>query len=299
MAPQSHDQVAAVTSVNSIATGATADSMARQHPQPKSNLGRKRPQFGLWSVVVVCALYFLFPLWAIAKFTLDLPLEGWTFKAYTKAVQEPELHTTLWLSLRITGGTVALSLALMIWTVLWTTLKVKRMQPVVEFISILPYMVPPIAFVVGIAGVFRPAFPSFIANPYSLIFFYTVLAMPFTYRSLDAGLRAIDVKTLTEASRGLGAGWMTTIMRVVVPNLRSALLGATFLTVAVVLGEYTIASLLLINTFPIFLATYNSKEIFAGPALGLMSMLAVAVLFALLGLFTRKRGGANATAAIA
>jgi putative spermidine/putrescine transport system permease protein len=254
--------------------------------------------FGMWLIVVLCGLYFLFPLWALAKFTLDLPLEGWTLKAYTQALKVPELHATLWLSAQIAFFTIVVSLALMLWTVLWANLKVRRLQPVVEFISILPYMVPPIAFVVGIAGVFRPTFPSFIASPWCLVFFYTVLAMPFTYRSLDAGLKAIDVKTLTEASRGLGAGWFFTITRVVVPNLRSALLGSTFLTIAVVLGEFTIASLLLINTFPIFIYKEYQQEIFAGPALGLMSMLFVALLFVLLGLLTRKRGVANATAAI-
>jgi putative spermidine/putrescine transport system permease protein len=123
------------------------------------------------------------------------------------------------------------------------------------------------------------------------VFFYTVLAMPFTYRSLDAGLRAIDVKTLTEASRGLGAGWLATIWRVVIPNIRAALLGAMFLTIAVVLGEYTIASLLLITTFSVEVAKVNDQQLFGGPALGLLSMLVVALMFGVLGIFTRKRGG--------
>src|SRR3954463_16161979 len=182
---------------------------------------RNRPaNLGMWLGVGLCAVYFLFPIWAVLKFTIYLPKQGWTLKAYVDILKEPGVRSTFWLSVQIAFWTIILSLVLMLWTVLWTMLKVRRVQPVVEFISILPYMVPPIAFVVGIASVFRPAFPSFIANPWCLVFFYTVLAMPFTYRTLDAGLRAIDVKTLTEASRGLGAGWFRTITRVVVPNLR-------------------------------------------------------------------------------
>jgi putative spermidine/putrescine transport system permease protein len=264
-------------------------------PPPTEAPRRKRPaNVGMWLVVALCAIYFLFPIWAVMKFTIYLPKQGWTLKAYVDVLKEHDVRSTFWLSVQIAFWTILLSLALMLWTVLWTTLKVRRMQPVVEFISILPYMVPPIAFVVGIAGVFRPAFPSFIANPWCLVFFYTVLAMPFTYRSLDAGLRAIDVKTLTEASRGLGAGWLATIWRVVIPNIRAALLGATFLTVAVVLGEYTIASLLLITTFSVEVAVVNQQEIFGGPALGLLSMLVVALMFGVLGILTRKRGGTNA-----
>jgi putative spermidine/putrescine transport system permease protein len=289
MAAQPHREVAAMSTIHAdIAAPLQAEAPRRRRPA----------NVGMWLVVAFCAVYFLFPIWAVMKFTIYLPKQGWTLKAYIDVLREPDVRSTFWLSVQIAFWTILLSLALMLWTVLWTTLKVRRMQPVVEFISILPYMVPPIAFVVGIAGVFRPAFPSFIANPWCLVFFYTVLAMPFTYRSLDAGLRAIDVKTLTEASRGLGAGWLATIWRVVIPNIRSALLGATFLTVAVVLGEYTIASLLLITTFSVEVAVVNQQEIFGGPALGLLSMLVVALMFAALGIFTRKRGGSTAATTI-
>jgi putative spermidine/putrescine transport system permease protein len=260
-------------------------------PAPAERRSRRPANLGMWLVVVLCGLYFLFPIWAVLKFTIYLPKQGWTLKAYIDVLKEHDVRSTFWLSVQIAFWTILLSLALMLWTVLWTMLRVPRLQKAVEFISILPYMVPPIAFVVGIAGVFRPAFPSFIANPWCLVFFYTVLAMPFTYRSLDAGLRAIDVKTLTEASRGLGAGWMATIWRVVIPNIRAALLGAMFLTIAVVLGEYTIASLLLITTFSVEVAKVNDQELFGGPALGLLSMLVVAMMFGVLGIFTRKRGG--------
>jgi putative spermidine/putrescine transport system permease protein len=269
------------------------DILAQALHDDSKTAGRvRRPaNIGMWLVVVLCAIYFLFPIWAVLKFTIYLPKRGWTLKAYIDILKVHDVRSTFWLSVQIAFWTVLLSLALMLWTVLWTMLRAPRMQRAVEFISILPYMVPPIAFVVGIAGVFRPAFPSFIAHPWCLVFFYTVLAMPFTYRSLDAGLRAIDVKTLTEASRGLGAGWVTTIRRVVIPNMRAALMGSTFLTVAVVLGEYTMASLLLINTFSVEVAKVNDQSLFGGPALGLMSMLVVALMFLVLGLLTRKRGG--------
>ena len=289
-----------MTHPSAITTGALADSMSRQDPHGVAKIGNKRrPKIGLWLVVIICALYFLFPIWAVFKFTADLPQKGWTLKAYTDVLGESEVRSTLWLSMQIAFWTILISLTLMLWTTLWANLKVRKLQPLVEFISILPYMVPPIAFVVGIAGVFRPSFPGFLAHWYSLIFFYVVLAMPFTYRSLDAGLRAVDVKTLTEASRGLGAGWLTTIMRVIVPNVRSALLGASFLTIAVVLGEYTIASLLLKDTFATEVAKVAQQQLYGGPALGLLSMVAVAALFAMLGLFTRKLGGAKTTSAMA
>jgi putative spermidine/putrescine transport system permease protein len=118
-----------------------------------------------------------------------------------------------------------------------------------------------------------------------------VLAMPFTFRSLDAGIRAIDLRTLVDASRSLGAGWATTLRSVLVPNLRAAIISASFLTAAVVLGEYTMARVLLKRTVPAFMAQYQGREPQGGMALALTALVATTALFAVLSLLTRQRGG--------
>ena len=136
----------------------------------------------------------------------------------------------------------------------------------------------------------RPGFLK--ASPYLLALEYVVLAMPFAYRSLDAGLRALDVKTLVEASSSLGAGWPTTLWRVILPNLRTALLSATVLTVALVLGEFTMASLDLYQTFPVWIVNFEQTS---GPVSVAASLLALFVtwifLLVIATLGTRRAGG--------
>ena len=61
------------------------------------------------------------------------------------------------------------------------------------------------------------------------------------YRAIDTGLQAIDIRSLTEAAQSLGAGWPRIIVQVILPNLRVALLSGAFLTLAIVIGEFTIA----------------------------------------------------------
>ena len=111
-------------------------------------------------------------------------------------------------------------------------------------------------------------------TPNLLGLIYVVLAMPFAYRALDAGLRAIDVKTLVEASNSLGARWLTTLWRVILPNIRTALLSATVLTVALVLGEFTMASLDLYQTFPVWIVNFDQTS---GPVSVAASLLALFV----------------------
>ena len=150
-----------------------------------------------------------------------------------------------------------------------------------------------------IVGVLAIA-PGFIkSTPLLLALEYVILAMPFAYRAIDAGLRALDLKTIVEASNSLGAGWRSTLWRVILPNLRTALLSATVLSVAMVLGEYTMASLDLFQTFPVWIYV-NSQT--SGQVSVAASLLALFVTWFFLMIITvlgtrqsRKTGGGEVT----
>lgn len=273
-------------------------------PLPAAPARRGRPprRIGSTVVLVVAAVYFLVPLVAMARFAFQrVPvarlgwgtlLEGWSLRSLDTAFSDPGFGPALWASARLAVGAIVLTLGLLLPTAVWVHLRVPRARPFVEFLTILPYVVPPIALVVGVADAFRDTVPSFLASDWFLVPFYAVLAMPFTYRSLDAGIRAIDLRTLVDASRSLGAGWGTTIRRVLVPNLRAAIVGSSFLTATVVLGEFTIASLLLKDTFPVYMAQYQARQPQGGMALALVSLVATTLLLGALTALTRRRGAA-------
>ncbi len=126
----------------------------------------------------------------------------------------------------------------------WVRLRLPRMSRVLEVLCLLPLTIPAIVLVVGLAPVYRWININISDSILTLAFAYVILVLPYAYRALDAGMSVIDVKTLSEASRSLGAGWVTVIWRVIVPNMSSAVLNACLLSVAVVLGEFTIANLL-------------------------------------------------------
>ncbi len=263
--------------------------------RPASRVGRIGPV----AVLVLSGLFFLLPLLALARFALqNVPtirlgrstlFDKWSLKGLTRVFSDPHFGPTLTLSLKLALGTVALTLALLLPTAIWVHMRLPRMRAVIEFITVMPYVIPAIALVAGIV-VIKPHARWFLNSDYSLIPFYVILALPFTYRSIDAGLRSIDLKTLVDASRSLGAGWGTTLRRALVPNLRTAIISSAFLTTAVVLGEFTIASTLLKNTLPTFQRTFVSVNAQAGYGFNLLALVATTVLFAMLTLVTRKRG---------
>jgi putative spermidine/putrescine transport system permease protein len=203
-------------------------------------------------VIGLVGAFFLLPFYAMVEFTTRAPsgegrtLDVWRTLADVGAINEqyPDLADALRASAGLVVLTVGLMLVLLVPTMVWVRLRLPWLRRILEFVCLLPLTVPAIVLVVGLAPVY--AWVAYFLGPSSLTlcFAYTVLVLPFAYRALDTGLSAVDVRTLAEAARSLGAGWGTVIVRVVLPNIRSAVLSAAFLSVALVLGEFTVANLL-------------------------------------------------------
>jgi putative spermidine/putrescine transport system permease protein len=174
----------------------------------------------------------------------------------------------------------------MVPTVTLVHLTAKKFRRVVEFVSLLPLVIPPVVLVLGVLATMPVALKG---TPYLLAFEYVMLSMPYTFRALDAGLGAIDVRTLVDAARGLGAPWRTVFVKIIAPNIRSAIFGSIFLTLALVMGEFTMAALLLWNTFPTWIALVGQQEATLAVALSIFSLAFAWVLLLALSAVERRQ----------
>ncbi|MDQ6918405.1 MAG: ABC transporter permease subunit [Candidatus Dormibacteraeota bacterium] len=196
-------------------------------------------------VLLLFGAFFLVPIGAMLEFsTRGVGNQPRTLASWLTIPSYPDLVAAILASLELAVITSVGVLLLLVPTMIWTRLRLPRLRPILEFICLLPLTIPAIVLVVGLVPAYKWVSYYLSDSVLTLAFAYLILVLPFTYRALDAGLAAIDVKTLSEAARSLGAGWVTVIGRVIVPNIRSALLNAGLLSVALVLGEYTIANLL-------------------------------------------------------
>jgi putative spermidine/putrescine transport system permease protein len=258
-------------------------------PLPAPGAGRRggRPRVWRGVILLLAGLYFLIPMVASFWFTVDVPNRGFTLDAYGQIFTADGFAASLLLSLGLGVATIVLVLALTLPAMLAVRLSAPRLRPVLEVLCTLPLVVPPITFVAGISTVLRlgpdylaatPFWATLIAIqnptfPIVLVLAYVVLALPFVYRSLDAGLRAIDVRTLVEAARNLGASWPYVMFRVIIPNLRAGLASASFLTLALVLGEYTVARLLGFRPFPVWIVSVSGSNAQLSVAVSVLSLL--------------------------
>jgi len=248
-------------------------------------------------VLGVVALYFMVPMAASVQFSLEAGYNGrLSLSAYSQALAEPGLGSSLLTSVEVALGAMAVTLALLVPTVIFVNLRFPRWRAVLDAISLLPLGVPSVVIVLGVLGAYRSLPNWFTGRPVILALVYVILALPYSYRAIDAGVRSIDLRTLVDAGRSMGAGWGRLLARLLLPNLRSGILAAAFLTVALSLGEFAIASIMGFNTFPVWLVGVEGNNPYVAVALSIAALVVTWLLLVGLALAgsgrRRRRSGA-------
>jgi len=267
-----------------------------------SRLGTEPSTITRWIILGVVGIIFAIPMLALLEFTFRSGLSGeHTLDHWTGLVDEDagrtyrNLFTGVMNSLLLATVTVGIVLVVLMPTMVLVQLQFPKLRRVLEFICIIPITVPAIVLVVGLAPVYSVVVKIFGGSIWTLAFAYGITVLPYAYRAIQSSLDAVDLVTLSEAGRSLGANWLVVLWSVLLPNLRRGILAASFISVAVVLGEFTIASLLnRVNLQTALLQVYQSDPWVAG-IVTLLALLFVTILLLLIGrLGSSRRDRSNA-----
>jgi putative spermidine/putrescine transport system permease protein len=247
-------------------------------------------------ILVLVGGIFAVPILAMIEFTLRRGLVGgYDFHRWTDLIQggltgeyRPVL-VALGNSVGLAVGTVLIILVLLVPTMLLVHIRFPRMRRLLEIVCILPISIPAIVLVVGLAPVFSVVARVFGSGVWSLAFAYGIAVLPFAYRAIQSNLDGVDVRTLSEAARTLGAGWGSVLLRVLVPNLRRGILAGAFIAVAVVLGEFTIASLLNRVNLQTALVVVGKNDPYTAVILSLVALFVAFLLLIMIGRLGSER----------
>jgi putative spermidine/putrescine transport system permease protein len=254
----------------------------------------RQNRVGSWIALAVGATYFLLPLVATFEFSLRMKRGEYSFEAYRRVFSDPNFQQSFLYSTVLALVTIAIGVLLVVPTAYWIRLRLPRLRPVVEFITLLPLVIPAIVIVFGYIRMYNssswlPLTRYVFTTDLMLSFGYVTLTLPYMYRAVDTGLRAIDVRTLTEAAESLGAGWPRILFQVILPNVRTAILSGAFLTFAVVIGEFTFASLLNRPAFGPYLQLIGANRAYEPAALAIIAFLVTWACMGLIQLVGRSR----------
>lgn len=259
----------------------------------------KRGRIGPWIALALGATYFLVPLIGTFEFSLRMRRGEYSFDAYVKVLEDPHFQATFGYSTVIAVLTILFGILLVVPTAYWIQLKLPRLRPIVEFVTILPLVIPAIVLVFGYLRIYNsssilPLTSRAWTTDLLLIFSYMTLSLPYMYRAVDTGLRAIDIRTLTEAAQSLGASWALILFKIIIPNVRAAILSGAFLTFAIVIGEFTMASLLSRPAFAPYMQNIGANRAYEPSALAIIAFIVTWACMGLIQVLGRARRGAAA-----
>jgi len=289
-------------------------AVADVNPPAKSKSSRRR-NYGLNKLALIFVMiYLLVPLGATLWFGLGGG-SGLDLSSYKRIFSDPDFSATIITSIELATATTILAVILVTPTAYWVQMRIPRARPLLDVLTLIPFAVPAIVLAVGLLQEYGgtsnplisvlslglvPALDNFnIVNTAPLLVCaYVIIALPFVYRPIDNSLRAINTSVLTEAAYSLGSGWWRTFLTVILPNIWPGIISAALLTFSIVMGEFTIAQLFSIYTFPIFLNNVGQSDPHKAASLSIVSFIITLVCVLGIILFARRPGSAESTAEI-
>jgi putative spermidine/putrescine transport system permease protein len=230
-----------------------------------------------WAIfwAVIGLLYFFVPLYGTLDFSLRMVRGQLSLKAYQVVLADPQFLDSFRYSATMGVITVVVSILIFLPTVYWIYLKLPQARPIVEIITILPFVIPVIVFVFGLIRTFSGAPFQLTATPFKTDILitagYVILAMPYMYRAIDVGMRSIDVRGLTEAAQSLGSNWFQVLFNVIFPNLRVAVLSGSLITFALVIGELILGDFLVRPALGPYMVLVGRDTAYQPAAMAMMS----------------------------
>jgi putative spermidine/putrescine transport system permease protein len=252
-------------------------------------------------ILVLAALGFLYPLYSLFRFAFwpTAQTHGFTLQHLERladpgqAYMYAQLFQGIQNSLVIAAVTVVLMIVFLLPAMILAELRYRRVRQVIEFVCLLPISIPTVVLAVGFVPVYQQIWHVTGSVAWVLAFAIGIIVLPYAYRPIQSNMSGLDMVTLSEASRSLGAGWLQTVWSVILPNLRRGILSSALITVSVVLGEYTIASFLTQNTFQTALALLQHADPYVAATFALGALLLIFLILALIGAVGSFSGARN------
>ena len=230
------------------------------------NSSPRMRRFLAWLPLAALAIFILTPLLSSLTYSFFRADGSFTTSGLTGLADSGKIVAPLMRSLIVSVLAAVILVVTLVPAVVAVHLWAPRLRSVLSILCTLPLVVPAIAIVAGLSAVLGSLgmqLNTMLQSqdlPLVLVGTYVILCLPFTFRSIDAGLSTLPLRTLFESSSILGAGLGTTLRRVVIPNIRGPVMFSLFFTFALSIAEYTVAATLSINTLPVFLNTLSSTN---------------------------------------
>lgn len=210
--------------------------------------------------------------------------------------------TPIWLSLKLAFLTTVILLIIAVPLALWLSHKRNIIKDILEAVVSIPLVLPPTVLGFYLLQAFSPhnqfgawleeyAHIRLVFSFEGLLLASVLYSMPFMVQPIKSGFRSIPTN-LKEAAYSLGKSKWQTLFKVLLPNIKHAILSAVGLTFAHTLGEFGVVLMIGGNipesTRTASIAIYDEVEAFHFENANNYAMILLAISFLLLILLYRS-----------
>lgn len=179
--------------------------------------------------------------------TQALPPE-YTLQNYTRLFTDAQLSRPIRNSITMALVATAANVVVCFVAAYLVVMRRFRGRRLLELLVALPWAIPATAIAIGLAATFNRNAPLegrilLVGTFWILPLAYFVRGVPLVASAVEGSLRQMD-PSLEDAARGLGASWLRTMWRVVLPAARPGLVAGALLAAVTAVGEF-VASVVL------------------------------------------------------
>lgn len=196
-------------------------------------------------MILLVVIYLLIPLVATAvyslfnKWTALLP-EQFTLNNYIELFTEYDFMMSLLRTVVICVIPILLTVALVLLALFAVTIYFPKLEPLLQMLCMLPYMIQGVILSVSIISLYAGA-PAFLGNRLFLLTgAYCIIILPYIYQGIRNSMHAINMPMLLEAAEMLGASKLYGFFKVIVPNIISGVMVSSLLAVGIIFGDYVL-----------------------------------------------------------
>ena len=212
----------------------------------------------LWLMFWLLTFFLYAPLVILLIFSFNdrelvsFPWEGFTLRWYQTFIDNPEILTALRVSVVVATLTAVVTTILAIPASIALVRRRFFGKGLVSGVMLAPLVIPLVVLGTALLILFNTLGIPF--SPLTIAIGHIVIALPFAILTLVPRLERIPA-ALEEASRDLGAGWLTTFRQVTFPLMLPAIFSAFLLSFVISFDEVVIASFVAGDevTFPVYL----------------------------------------------
>lgn len=189
--------------------------------------------------------------------------EGFSIKWYGQLLGDMRFLIALKRSFVLSIVALGVTLFILIPSIVISAYYFPKILKLIELLSLLPFMVPAVVLAVGLLKVYSGLNITIFGIPIIILGAYFSVAFPFIYRGVKNGLDSLHLQSLVETVNILGGTNLDAFRFVILPNLKKGITSSGILSLAILLGEFMYANLLIggrYETLQIYLNSMKGKS---------------------------------------